>query len=392
MGKVFLLSKHKTLCSLFYILTIWELLLLLFPVWYGSPIWMYITVGQYFEYLNITSVFPFLFISFLYFIIKMKISNSCLIIPIVLLTLSFLLSIVMTGFKSGFVAIWGIPLSFTYMYCEMKKYAISNRLLHFIFYFLFFWSFLPLLYIIVAPFSSVVTFFTSVNGSLDTFSGFALHRNFYGMIVGCVFLLLPFVKIRPTFKFIILVSLLIGIYLAACRSVIVAIIIAGGYWLLINNGINKRKRILLIIVSIIVVFVGNFVYEKYTIREVNDNDDRKELYHGFYNKIKEKPLWGYGKEVRYYSIRRQFQEGTPAHNFILQVAANNGLIVLFFFMVFLLIFFLKSGRYTRVFLIYVMVWGLFQPYFSLGIPSPQIYIPLICGYFLDNNYENNLLH
>lgn len=388
----FSLTKNRALCRIFYALTIWELTLLLFPVWYGSPIWNYMTVEKYFKYLNIASVFPFLFFSFLYFSIKGTVKNSYLTKSIVTLTFAFLLSIVITGFKSGLVAIWGIPLSFTYMYCEIKKYAISSNLLNCIFYILFLWCILPILYIAIAPFSSAVTFFTAVNGSLDTFSGFALHRNFYGMVVGVVFLLLPFMRIRKAFKVIILILLLIGIYLSGCRSVILSIILGGLYWLFVNNSIKKGKKILLIITSSIIFLVGSSIYEKYTIREIEDNDDRKELYRGFYNKIKERPLWGYGEEVKYYSLRRQFQEGAPAHNFILQITANYGLIVLFFFMIFLLVFYLKSGIYTRMFLLYIMTWGLLQPYFSLGIPSPQIFIPLICGYLLDNNYENILLH
>ena len=99
-------------------------------------------------------------------------------------------------------------------------------------------------------------------------------------------------------------------------------------------------------------------------------------------KIETSPILGEGKPTMYYSLN--YPDGAPAHNFILQLAAAYGLLIMLSFIVFLIYLYVVGERFTRMFLIYCIIWGLTQPYFGFAIPSSQVCIPIFIGFIMDH--------
>lgn len=377
-------TRKSILIGIFQITLLLQLIFLLLPSWSGSPLWNIITHEQYISFIVQGSSFIFLFSSIL-FVFLGNSFNRKLFSLLLVIDFIFILSLLITGFQSGLLAVVGIPLSYICLFDIIKRYSCSHRLLFLSLYVMLIWCVLPILYLPFIPSSEKVLFFTAEDGSLTTFTGFALHRNFYGMVIGLVFILLLKLKLNMLFKFVSFVILLIGLFICSSRSAIVSVIVVLSIDYILIKKTMLFKHLPVIIWGSAVLFTAYYFYSQYSLRATNDNDARNELYQGFFSMISKHPIWGYGYPVKYYSIRPNFVTGSPAHNFIVQLWADYGLIVLFSFLFLLAFVYKKMGRYSRMFLVYVIVWGLFQPYFGFGIPSSQVTVPILLGYLMDND-------
>lgn len=78
-----------------------------------------------------------------------RIYNKLVVGSVIIVYLFCLFSITINGFKSGSIAILGIPISFFIMFDTIKQYNFWGGHLNFIFYLLLAWSFAPLILCII---------------------------------------------------------------------------------------------------------------------------------------------------------------------------------------------------------------------------------------------------
>lgn len=376
-------TRRSILIGIFKVTLLFQLLFLLLPSWSGSPLWNVINHDQYIGLIVQGSSFIFLLSSIL-FIFWGSGFNRKLFYLLLAIVFIFVLSLLVTGFHSGLLAVVGIPLSYLCLFDIIRRYSCSHGLLLLSLYIMLIWCVLPILCLPLVSSSEKVLFFTAEDGSLTTFTGFALHRNFYGMVVGMVIILLLKLKLNKLFKLSSFMILLIGVFICSSRSAIVSVVVVLSIDYIFAEKSLFLKHLPFIILGVVILCIAYSLYSQYSLRTGSDNDARNELYQGFFSMISEHPIWGYGYPVKYYSIRPNFVAGSPAHNFIVQLWADYGLIVLLSFLFLLFFVYKKMGRYSRMFLMYVMVWGLFQPYFGFGIPSSQVTVPILLGYLMDN--------
>lgn len=378
------IDKQSLSNGLFYLLLIVELIFLLTPAWSASPLWNIITFERYFPIIVNGSQIVFFIFSFMILCMQRKLDSSILLF-LCLIEFCFLLSLTSTGFKSGLFALVAVPISFLFMFGSVKNLNINKTIIPIIVVVMWLWSVVPIVLLIVSP-ALRASFFVSLTGELLTFSGFAFNRNFYGMIIGVPIIVLLTYRLNFSllFKCFMLLTSLIGVFLCASRTLLLVIVVCVTYDFFLRSKKVFFHRIAYFLLFLIGAAGTYTVYTNYSIRPEKTNDDRKELYEGFFEKIKESPLVGQGEKVLYYSSTNI--EGSPAHNFILQLGADYGVPVLTLFLLFLAYVFIRAKRYLRIFLIYTVIWGLFQPYFSFSIPSSQVCMPLLIGWILDIGY------
>lgn len=367
-----------------------EMFLLLLPAWSMSPLWKVINHENYFKIVLGGS--QILFFVFSIIIISIKSIPKNVLLWCFALEIFFSLSLVMTGFRSGSLALVAVPICFCTLFGILKDFSIPSNILTLSFYLLFVWSIAPVIILPFSPLHLKISFFMSETGQLLTFGGFALHRNFYGMVLGIVIILLfiPQLKINKILKLNYFILCMVAVYLCGSRSLMVAVCIALSFMFFFKSAKTFIKRLPILVLVLGVFSIIYQIYKMYSIRPEKTNDDRYELYQGFFEEIKRNPLWGNGEPFLYFSAG--YPEGSVAHNFILQLSADYGVVFCSVFLLFLCYLLCKFKFYSRIFLIYVIIWGLFQPYFSYGIPATQILIPLLIGFILDIQHENSLLH
>lgn len=376
--------QKKSVYYLFLIIFYTDLFLALFPAWSGSFVYNYMSRTLFMNIWLLGALSIFLLSAILILCIQKKIYNLIIAFIIMILSVCFWTSIIINGFQSGGLALLGIPISYFVIFDTLKQYKFANLHLKVSFYSLLLWSISALVYYLIAPLDVKQQFFIGSEGQILTFSGFALHRNFYGILLGILILLLIVWKMKILYKISLFIVLLVCLWLSACRSAMVAVSVTSLFLIFFNKYISFRKKSFLFILLLLLAYALYTILSNpdLSLRDVSDNDDRKELWSGIYHIILKNFYWGIGKEAMYYSI--SFPEGAQAHNFILQVMANYGIFVCLSYLTLLGVIFYFSSYYFQAFLIYLMVFGLTQPYFGFMLPSVHIYLPLFIGHLLDN--------
>ena len=372
---------YKLLLAIFY----FDLCLGLCPAWQGSFILRLISYEAFMKIWQLGSLFVTISLSFLILCIQKRIYNPPIFYTIYILHILFTVSIVINGLKSGALAIFGIPLSYWVLYDTLKQYKFSSKHLKRAFYALLVWCIIPIFYYAIAPLDTKILFMTGPEGQLLTFGGFAQHRNFYGIFLGVAFICTLIWKMKLSYKVLICILLSTGLILSVCRTAILSIIITISYIFLFHKKISIKKKLIFLF---LLFFVGITLYiiltnSNFITRDVSNNDERIELWSGILKIIEKNFFWGVGEEALYYS--RGFPQGAPAHNFILATIASYGIFVFCTFCLLLILIFKYSNFYFNAFLIYLISWGLTQPYFGCTLISIHILIPLFIGHLLDNN-------
>ncbi|WP_229097184.1 O-antigen ligase family protein [Bacteroides clarus] len=374
--------------KLFLVLLYFDFFLTLLPMWSASPLYLFLSPTTLTTIWHLGSLVNLIICGFLILIIQRYIYNKMVIFCILLVYIAFLFSIVINGFKSGGFALMGIPISFFIMFDTIKQYTFSLKHLNVIFYSLLLWSLFPL-FLLCFPFLRM-SFFMTVEGGYATFSGLALHRNFYGILL-CVLLLLLYYKKMPfVIKTILFILLSVCLVLSASRTAFVALIVMTCFLIYYNRTVKNRYKIFFFILVILLagVFYWILTNPDYALRDIDDDHAREDLLYGFMKLIKEHPLLGYGEEVKHYS--NIYPDGAIAHNFILQTTANYGVFVTIFFIVLLLTVYYYSQPFSKAILAFLVIWGITQPYFGFSVFSPHVIIPLFIGHLLDNNITISL--
>ncbi|MBD8001310.1 O-antigen ligase family protein [Phocaeicola faecium] len=374
---------YKLLLAIFY----FDLLLGLCPAWQGSFILRFISYESFMKIWQLGSLFVTISFSFLILCIQKKVYNPPIFFTIYILHILFTTSIVLNGLKSGALAIVGIPLSYWVLYDTLKQYRFPPKHLKRAFYALLAWCIIPIFYYAVAPLDTKLLFMTGPEGQILTFGGFAQHRNFYGIFLGVAFICTLIWKMKPSLKTLLCVLLSIGLILSVCRTAILSIAITVTYIFLFHKKISIKKKIAFLCILFIMGTLVYFILTNSSLvtRDVSDNDDRIELWSGIIKIIEKNFFWGVGEEALYFS--KGFPKGAPAHNFALATIASYGIFVFVTFSILLILIFRYSGFYFNAFLIYLISWGLTQPYFGCTLISIHILIPLFIGHLLDNNRD-----
>ncbi|MBV3842683.1 O-antigen ligase family protein [Bacteroides eggerthii] len=374
--------------KLFLFLLYFDLFLTLLPMWSASPLYLFLSPTALISIWHLGSLVNLIVCGFIILIIQRFIYNKIVVCCILLVYMAFLSSITINGFKSGGFALIGIPISFFIMFDTIKQYKFGVKHLNILFYSLLLWSLLPLLLLCLPALR--MSFFMTVEGGYATFSGLALHRNFYGILL-CVLLLLLYYKKMPLIiKLILFILLSVCLVLSACRTAFVALIVMTCFLIYYNKTIKGGYKIFFFILVVLLggVFYWILTNPDYALRDIDDDHAREDLLYGFMKLIKEHPLLGYGEEVKHYS--NIYPGGAIAHNFILQTTANYGIFVTVFFIILLLAVYYYSQPFSKAILAFLVIWGITQPYFGFSVFSPHVIIPLFIGNLLDNNITTSL--
>lgn len=378
--------KKRLTSNLFALLIIANLLLVLLPAWQGSFIWQYISdVDVYFKLTGYAAILINFGLSIVIILLNTKFDGKWLLLFCFLTMSSFTLSMFQSDFSfklpEGFMA-FGV---YIVLVCVLPTYAFSNQIRNITLILFLIWAIVPIFYFFLAPVSVKMLFYAASGG---TFSGFALHRNFYGVYTGIAFILLTFVEWRTLYKYPLYILLLIGLGMSESRTVLLCLLVSLAYKK------YSSKRLWLVYLGI-VCLIGFLVYfllidvlADYTMRKDLDSNAREELYWGFWNVFLDNPLLGKGKDVLYFSSH--YPEGSPAHNLILQALASYGMVTTFFFLIFLILIYINMEQNGRVLFLFLLITAMFQPYVDTGFPTALTVIVLLLGQMFSNKNKSVL--
>lgn len=377
------ISKRDVTYILFCFLILSNLLLGLLPAWRGSFIWKYLPdIALYFKITGYGAIIINFLVSMPVLLLNTKIHGKkelrlCFICMSVF-TLSMLQNGLNFKLPEGFMALC----VYIMIFGVLSQYNFGIKMQNTILLILLFWSITPVLYFLVAPLHIKMLFY-SIGG---TFSGFALHRNFYGVYAGITFLLLTFATWPKKYKYPLYVLLLVGILMSECRTVFLCLFISMFY----KQFSTKRFFFFYVMIAGVLGFICYSllmeILADYTMRNDFDNNvARQELYQGFWNEFIKNPLLGKGEDVMYYSS--SYPEGSPAHNLLLQILASYGVFELLFFALFYWAIFQSFSVNGKALFLYIIVTSMFQPYVDTGFPTVMTMIIL----FLCQIYSNSEL-
>ena len=313
-------------------------------------------------------------------VIQHRIHSKSIFYMVILLFLAVFISMFANEMPTGLTTLICFPLEYIVICVIARDYTFGPRIIKITFLMLVLWSILPLLVMLAGPIDFQIAMVSDVYGKLSTFGGFAFHRNFYGFYAGLTIILALFIPIRSFWKISIILLCLVGIMLSASRS---ALMCTFAGILLFYYLTNKKKfiSILPFVVIGVALILSAYAYFNLRSKGLEDNDDRFEILRGFGEFIMDKPLFGNGEAMIYYSAH--YPLGAPAHNFVVQVWADYGLITLLVMLGFLTLIYFKSNVYLKVLLLYLLLFGLSQPYFYLSMPAAFMMITFLLGNCVD---------
>ena len=309
-----------------------------------------------------------------------------IIILVLLLEFFYLISIIAGGLNNTGLSFITTPLSYFTIFCVLFRYKINNNISSLIFITLLIWCILPIVLLVVWPIEMKLKLFSGDGVyNISTFRGFAIHRNVYGFYAGLSIILLFFVNIKWKWRAFLYLFLLLGIILSESRTSILLAIAVPAYFYSQKKQKSKIYKFIFLFSSVIIL-ISIFVF--LTVFKVRSGSllnyqDRNELLFEYADIFINNPLFGTGGILKK-------QEGFPVHNFIIQVLANYGIFTGFTF--FALIYFIwnKGSLYFKTLFLYLLIFGLFQPYFNFG-PISKMSLILILTAISYNHKENEII-
>lgn len=369
------ISKSGIL-NLFLTLILWvNFFFSFFPAHRGSVLWDILPNEEAYSSIWIKMLTFFNFgCSILFLLIQRKIRTSNILIFLFLLWFLFLISKASNSFNGNFLAVIAIPVEYLLFYVILKDYSFSKSCRNKIIFLSAIWIALPLFLFIVGSPETKLSFISFDHGRLGTYGGFALHRNFFGFYAGLMVLVTLFSDISKGKKIFLLIIGIISIFISASRSAFLCLLIAVSFFTMLTY---KKWRIpfLILIGSLGIIYYSLSQELELRSGDITSNSDREELYQGFTDSISTHPFFGKGVPTVYYSPT--YPNGSPAHNFILQTSNDYGIIVLISFCLFWGVLFIYGNRIVKTFLIFLISFGLFQPYFMFNIPSPFVWMCIL---------------
>lgn len=374
------ITKKTITYFLFFVLILANLTLALFPAWRGSFIWNYVSdKPTYFKLVGYSAMFFNFLISIIVLFLNTRIYGKWKFFFCFFSMSVFMLSMFQKDINVK--QIEGIMAMSVYIILVnvLPQYEFGIKMKNGILILLLLWSIIPIVCFFIVPVTVKLLFLTDSG----TFSGFALHRNFYGVYAGITFLLLFFIQWPKFYRYLFCCILLVGLFMSESRTVVLCIFISLIYKKKAHKKYFYIYFILLSVIGAICYFLLVDIFSEYMVRKDLDNNvTRQDLYLGFWQIFTENPILGRGENVLYYSLIHP--EGSPAHNFILQILANNGIIELLFFVLFYIAIFRSFSTNARCLFLFLIVTGMFQPYVDAGFPTTLTVIVLfICHVYSD---------
>ena len=373
-----------------YVLTmmLWiNFLATFFPANSGSILWKFIPNEDAYtdKWLRLVTVFNFGCLIFIVFY-RRKFKYSIILFYCLFLWIFYLISRFYNVTVGDYISIVVIPIEYLGFYLIFRYGTLSHKSLKYILILSGLWIAIPILMFLFGSIQTKLTFMSLGNGKISTYGGFALHRNYFGYYAGLAILLFIFSNIKKYIKTIVILLGIIAIFVSASRSAFVCLFAAIGIYVWKSN---KKWRMPLIISMGVVGLLYYILATQIQIRtgDIMYTSDREDLFQAFSDTISTHPLLGKGSFTRFYS--ESYPNGAQAHNFVLQVWSDYGLITLLFFSLFWGSIFYYGDIKVRTFIAYLILFGLFQPYFILGMPSHFVCMDILFACLVDGRIHGN---
>lgn len=212
---------------------------------------------------------------------------------------------------------------------------------------------------------------------VDSFRGFSSSRTDYGYLVGIGILMLV---VRPaSARWIFLLAMFFVLLLSESRAALVSVIVSSAYLLMASG--YRRSRVLLGLVPLVVgsYLVVAYFGSEYSRREISslfeDTGQRVAILEASLEKASHSILFGSG--AFYQSVDAWIGYTVEAHNSILQSVLNFGIFATFSWYAMLGKTYFSFNPTGRSFLLYWLIFGLFQPGFDAFLFTPEGFIPLL---------------
>lgn len=305
-----------------------------------------------------------------------KIKNENLLIAYIMLFSTYTFSIILNNLigqndEMG-LALLSTPVSYLALLVFSIRYEVDKRIYGIMAFLLIYWSIMPMISIIINPAEYYKYFSYYGDGITSTFRGYALNRNEYSFYAGLSIIVLFLSRINKIMKILFILAIIASILLAESRTTIIALVIC---YLYIKHEKNKFTILMIskYLLGISFLYGVMTLYQNYSVRgieQLTNYSDRKEIIYIYIDSIQNNLFWGVGKNFIDYN-------GDVAHNFIIQIIASYGIFVFASFIFFIYTLWKKTNKNFRTILLYLMFFGLFQPYFSLASINNMTLIAVI---------------
>jgi hypothetical protein len=362
---------NKTINRLFSVLTMVNLIFILNPLRYNSKFLSIYASVENFNQTYLKYILVFNMIVFLFILLNSKLDlNNILVRLIVILSVFYMAINWYHGTLAHYYSLIALPISYLTIFYVLPKYSTNRKLLLGIYGYLLVWALYPLIITFLNPNGWDAYHFMDKDG-LNTFKGFAYHRNVYGFYVGVTLLLTLFIN-KPAFRYykvVIALLLTIGIVLSESRSTSLAAYISALYYL-IKSGDKGKVYYLYASVITLALFTIFGVYilpnSVRGIEQLLDISDRIFINSTLITRHSDHLIFGNGVGTL---LMNTTNNDISAHNFVVQTILDYGIfIALLFFLILYKVWSNAGVRYQTLLLFLVLV-GLSQPYFSFGVPT-----------------------
>jgi hypothetical protein len=346
-------------------------------------------VNKFSNYSQLLLILLF-FISMLSFFLGSKLKYSSKNLHLVwILFATFSISLIIFLFTkeslNGLFSLFYMPLFYLFLFENSKKNYFSQKERDIITLILFIWCVFPIVDSFInnnwLTYSSLAI---DSNSSDVSFSGYALHRNVYGLYCTLTALLVLFSQYNKFVKFILYIAILAAIFMSQSRTALLVVLVLTFIHVWIK--LPKFRLIFSMLGSLflfLIFILLNFLKEELGMRNLIQSDDSrvdiiKKLFSKYYNVL----LFGSGETS---SIDLGLEVNATAHNFIAQTLLDYGVFNLLVFLLIIWQLAIKYSYHSRMLLISIVVYGLTQPYFSFGIPNSYMFFTFSLSIMLNKD-------
>jgi hypothetical protein len=298
-------------------------------------------------------------------------SNSLYLVSILFITFlfSFLIFFISSASLNGFFALFFMPLFYLFLLEITKNNYFSWKERHIITFVLFIWCFFP---VIDSYFNNNWLLYSSLalhtNSTDFSFSGYALHRNVYGLYCTISALLILFSQYNKVLRFVLFIAILFAIIISQSRTALLVVLIFTFIHLWIN--LPKLRWLFSIFGSLFlfcIFILLNYLKDELGMRDLIQSDDsRQDIIKKLLSKYHDSLLFGSG-DTSFIDLGLEVQ--VTAHNFIVQTLLDYGIFNMFIFILIVIYLAIKLSYQSRMLFLTLIAFGLTQPYFSFGIPN-----------------------
>lgn len=310
------------------------------------------------------------------------------LLPIFVIGFFLIISVLLSSINNTKFLVITLPISFIAVFIVFKYLKVYKGTLESLLICLIIWSAYPVISFIIRPWDLQYFSGDGINW-ISTFRGFAYHRNAYGFIAGMTILYLIILnKFKLSVNLLIIGIISFGIILSESRATIIAVIVMSTYYLSTSVKVFYFRMIsLLSIFSILFYFAIDFISEMSTRGEstIFSADDRLALIEEFIIFFSDNLLFGLGGTVL-------SNNGDPVHNFIIQVMVSYGLLVSIPYFFLLWQIWKEGNKGFRTLFGYLLLFGLFQPYFQFGSISNYMLLLFIIAYMVENHLKTQQIN